>query len=154
MGAFKLFKINLNCKWLKQNPAEAHLTPSTSLNVIKDQSKVMENPSFWYLEFRCPSRDLGLVHINCKAESGWSQNDSVELKWQFSFSCQERPLFRKDHHNLFHQALSDSGQPVSIFLFLSLNNVWIILPFILGHVDWCLYAHCNITVGSIRNATI
>ena len=25
------------------------------LNMVKDQSKLLENPSFWYLEFRCPS---------------------------------------------------------------------------------------------------
>ena len=25
------------------------------LNVVKDQSKLLENPSFFYLEFRCPS---------------------------------------------------------------------------------------------------
>ena len=79
-----------------------------------------------------------------KVESGRSRNDRVEWKWQFPFSRQDRPLFRKDHHNLFHQAMPDSGQPVSIFLFLSLNNVWILLPSILGHIDFCLYAQCTL----------
>ena len=95
---------------------------------------------------------ISLIYMNGsvshKVESGRSRNDRVEWKWQFPFSRQERPLFRKDHHNLFHQAMPDSCQPVSIFLFLYLNNVWILLPSILGHVNCCLYTHCMLINGA------
>ena len=93
------------------------------------------------------TRGKAITYFNVtitKVESRRSRNDLVEWKWQFPFSRQERPLFQKDHHNLFHQAMPDSCQPVSIFLFLSLNILWILLPSILRHVDFCLYAQCTL----------